>query len=254
MASSSAAIIMPIISGEKLTGAHIITLLPQITIADAVCTVALPVVLDPAHAARSAIGSVVVIACAVVIYALSRYVVTDSGNRWLHQTSGTRKFALELRIDLVILFSLAALAMSVHASVMLAGFSFGLAVAAAGEPRRVGKQLFALTDDFFGPLYFIWLGATLNLRDLADSPRMIALGVALGAGAVAAHAVTIAVGQPLPVGVLAAAQLGVPVSAATLGTQLDLLSPAEAPAILLGALVTLAMTSLFRPRSARYPR
>jgi Kef-type K+ transport system membrane component KefB len=250
MASSSAAIIMPIVSGEKLSGRHIITLLPQITVADAVCTVALPIVLDPGHAARALIGTVVVISCAAAVYAFLRYGLNDTARLWLHDTSRRRKFALELRIDLVILFSLAALASVVHASVMLAGFSFGLAVAATGEPRRVGKQLFALTEGFFGPVYFIWLGATLDLRALIDHPRMIILGVALGVGAVIAHAATVLTGQPLPVGVLAAAQLGVPVSAATLGTQLDLMSPAEAPAILLGALVTLAMVSVIRPGRA----
>ncbi len=48
----------------------------------------------------------------------------------------------------------------------------------------------------------------------------------------------------MPVGALAAAQLGVPVAAAALGTQLDLLQPGEAPAILLGALVTIAVSVL----------
>lgn len=150
----------------------------------------------------------------------------------------------------VILFTLAALASVVHASVMLAGFSVGLAVAAVGEPRRVGKQLFPLTEGFFGPVYVIRLGATLDLHALIDHPRMIVLGSALGVGAVVAHAAMVLTRQPLPVGVLAAAQLGVPVSAATLGTQLDLMSPAEAPAILLGALVTLATASIIRSQPA----
>ena len=250
MASSSAAIIMPIVSGEKLSGRSIMTLLPQITVADAVCTVALPIVVDPGHAARTLIGTVVVICCAAIVYVVLRYGLTDTARLWLHNTSRSKNFALELRIDLVILFSLAALATVVHASVMLAGFSFGLAVAAVGEPRRVGKQLFALTEGFFGPVYFIWLGATLDLHALIDHPRMIVLGVALGVGAVVAHAAMVLTRQPLPVGVLAAAQLGVPVSAATLGTQLDLMGPAEAPAILLGALITLAMVSIIRPQRA----
>ena len=63
-----------------------------------------------------------------------------------HKFSEKRKFALELRINLVILFSLAALASSTHVSIMLAGFAFGLVLAAIGEPRRLAKQLFAVTD------------------------------------------------------------------------------------------------------------
>jgi hypothetical protein len=65
--------------------------------------------------------------------------------------------------------------------------------------------------------------------------------------AVLAHVAMRLTGQPISVGALAAAQLGVPVSAVTLGTQLDLFSPGEGPAIILGALVTLAATTAVRP-------
>ena len=43
-----------------------------------------------------------------------------------------------------------------HVSIMLAGFSFGLAVAGVGEPRRLARQLFAVTEGFLGPLFFVW--------------------------------------------------------------------------------------------------
>ena len=67
-------------------------------------------------------------------------------------------------------------------------------------------------------------------------------------GAVLVHVAMWVTGQPPAIGALTAAQLGVPVSAVTLGTQLDLFGPAEGPAILLGALVTLAVASVVRPR------
>jgi hypothetical protein len=51
-------------------------------------------------------------------------------------------------------------------------------------------------------------------------------------------------GQPLPIGALASAQLGVPVAAATVGSQLHLLEPGEPAALILGALVTIAVASL----------
>ncbi len=248
MASSSAAIILPIIDSEKLSGPYVLQLLPQIAIADAACIVALPLVIDRDHALRAAIGSVVVIAVATVVFVLLRYLENSGVRKRVHNLSEDRKFALELRMNLVILFGLAAIAAATHVSIMLAGFSFGLAVAAVGEPRRLAKQVFALTEGFLGPLYFVWLGASLNLRDLGTHPRMILVGVALGLGAVVAHAVMRATGQPLPIGVLAAAQLGVPVSAATLGTQLHLFSSGEAPAVILGALVTLAAATVVGSR------
>jgi Kef-type K+ transport system membrane component KefB len=127
---------------------------------------------------------------------------------------------------------------------MLAGFSFGLAVAAVGEPRRLAHQLFAVTEGFLGPLFFVWLGASLDLRELGRHPSFILLGIMLGVGAAATHAAMRLTGQPLPIGALASAQLGVPVAAATVGSQLHLLEPGEPAALILGALVTIAVASL----------
>jgi hypothetical protein len=45
-----------------------------------------------------------------------------------------------------------------HVSIMLAGFCVGLAVAGVGAPRRLARQMFAVTEGFLGPLFFVWLG------------------------------------------------------------------------------------------------
>ena len=127
---------------------------------------------------------------------------------------------------------------------MLAGFAFGLVIAAIGEPRRLAQQLFALTEGFLAPLFFIWLGASLDVRDLADHPSLIVLGVLLGVGALVAHVAMRATGQPVAIGAIACAQLGVPIAAATLATQLNLLAPGEAPALIHGALVTVAISTV----------
>jgi len=58
-------------------------------------------------------------------------------------------------------------------------------------------------------------------------------------------------GQPLAIGSLACAQLGVPVAAATLATQLHLLAAGEAPALILGALVTVVITVVAAGVAAR---
>lgn len=242
MASSSAAIVLPTVDSLRLDGPDLVDLLPQVAIADSLCIVLLPLVIDPDHVGRAAVGAVVVIAAGVVLFLLLRWVERSGWRTRVHDVSEDRQFAVELRVSLAAVFAMAALAVGVHVSLMLAGFVSGLAVAAVGEPRRVARQLFAVTEGFFGPLFFVWLGATLQLRDLADHPSMIVLGTCLGAGAALAHLACLALRQPAAYAMLATAQLGVPVAAATVGRQLDVLAPGEGAALVLGALVALAVT------------
>jgi Kef-type K+ transport system membrane component KefB len=244
LASSSAALVLPIVDSLGLGGAAVLQLLPQVAIADAACIVALPLAIEPTHAARAALGTLAVIGCAAVAFLALDLVERAGYRRRVHHLSEDRNFALELRIGLVIVFGLAFLAVKTHVSIMLAGFSFGIALAAVGEPRRLARQLFAITEGFLGPLFFVWLGASLDLRALGSHPSYILLGVALGAGAVVTHLAVRVTGQPVTMGVLAAAQLGVPVAAATLGTQLHLLRPGEPAALILGALVTIGTATL----------
>jgi Kef-type K+ transport system membrane component KefB len=171
--------------------------------------------------------------------------------RRVHKLSERRRFALELRINLLIVFALAALAVKTHVSIMLAGFSFGLVVAAVGEPRRLARQLFAITDGFLAPLFFIWLGASLDVRALGAHRSYILLGVVLGAGAVLTHVLMRLAGQSVPLGLLAAGQLGVPVAAATLGTAQHLLHPGEPAALLFGAMLTVLAAVLAGAAEAR---
>jgi Kef-type K+ transport system membrane component KefB len=242
MASSSAALVLPIVDSLRLEGPALVDLLPQVAVADTVCIVLLPLAIDPDHALRAALGAAAVLVAGVLLYVVLR-TVEDSGVRQrVHAVSEEREFAVELRVSLAAVFAMAALAVAVHVSLMLAGFVAGLVVAAVGEPRRVAKQLFAVTEGFFGPLFFVWLGAGLQVRELADRPSMAVLGICLGIGAVLAHLVTLALRQPAPYAMLASAQLGVPVAAATVGGQLGVLEPGEGAALVLGALVALAVS------------
>lgn len=241
LASSSAALILPVIDSLGLGGPDIVALLPQIAIADAACIVALPLAIDPSRAGRASLGALAVMGSALVLFFVLREGERSGWRQRIHDVSEERSFALELRLSLVILFALAALASRTHVSIMLAGFTFGLAVAGIGEPRRLARQLFAISDGFFAPLFFVWLGASLNLRDLWHHPNFIGLGAALGLGAVLTHLGGRLTGQPIAMGALASAQLGVPVAAAALGTQLHLLKPGEPAALILGALVTIGV-------------
>jgi Kef-type K+ transport system membrane component KefB len=244
MASSSAALILPIIDSLDLHGEPVLQLLPQVAIADAACIVALPLAIDPAHAGRAGLGALTVILAGAALFGVLFFLERKGYRRRLHHVSEEHHFALELRISLVILFSLAAIAGRSHVSVMLAGFIFGLAVSAVGEPRRLARQLFAVTEGFFGPLFFVWLGASLDLRALGARPTLILLGLLLGVGALLSHSLARPTGQPLSLSSLAAAQLGVPVAAATVGTNLNVLLPGESAALIFGALVTIAAATI----------
>ena len=252
IASSSAALVLPIVASLKLHSVAQLT--AQVAIADAVCIVALPLAIDPARAATTALGALAVIACAALLFFVLRRLDRNGLSKKLHHLSERRKFALELRINLLVLFGLVALAQFAHVSVLLAGFALGLVVSAIDEPRRLARQLFGITEGFFGPLFFVWLGASISLSELGAHPLMILLGVCLGAAAILSHLVTRLVSQPLLLGVVAAGQLGVPVAAAALGTQLHLLQPGEDAALLLGALLTIAATTVAASLQARRER
>jgi Kef-type K+ transport system membrane component KefB len=243
MASSSAAVALPVIDGLNLEGPNVLSVKAQIAIADAACIVALPLAIDPQRAPKAALGALAVTACAVVLFFVLRHFERNGTRKRLRGYSKRHSLALELRISLIMLFALSALAISAHVSIMLAGFALGLVVNAIGEPKRLARQLLGVTEGFFGPLFFVWLGASLQVRDLVEHPEFIGLGVALGAGAVIAHCAGRVAGQPLPLGVMSAAQLGVPVAAATLGTEQGLLATGEPSALILAALLTIGATS-----------
>ncbi len=243
MASSSAALILPIIGGLGLGGRRVLQMTAQVAIADIACIVAIPLVVDPSHAGRAAVGSLAVIVCSVAIFFVLNAAERSGLRRRLHKFSEDRQFALELRIDLIILFALAALAVFSGISVMLAGFALGLVIAGVGEPRRLARQVFAITEGFLSPLFFVWLGASLDLTGLWAQPRFMLLGLLLGAGAVLAHLATRLVGQPVSLGLLSGAQLGVPVAAVTVGIQTGFMSSAEAGAVIVGALVTVVVAT-----------
>ncbi|ORW63173.1 sodium:proton antiporter [Mycolicibacterium peregrinum] len=251
MASSSAALALPVIDGLRLQGPNVLSVTAQIAIADAASIVLLPLVIDIQRAPGAALGALAIAGCAAVLFVVLRAANARGLRKRLHRYSEEHKFALELRLSLVMLFGLSALAVATHVSIMLAGFALGLVVSAIGEPRRLARQLFGITDGFFGPLFFIWLGASLQVRELADKPEFIGLGGALGLGAVLAHSAGRLLGQPVTLAVFSAAQLGVPVAAATLGTEQHLLAPGEPAALMLGALVTIATTSVAGVLAAR---
>jgi Kef-type K+ transport system membrane component KefB len=251
MASSSAALALPVIDSLGLRGPPVLSVTVQIAIADAACIVLLPLVIDVQRAPTAALGALAIAGCAAVFFVLLHALERRGWRERMHAYSKKRRFALELRTNLLALFALGALATSTHVSIMLAGFALGLVIASVGEPRRLARQLFGITEGFFGPLFFVWLGASLQVRELGSHPKLILLGAGLGLGAVLAHCAGRLLGQPLTLAALSAAQLGVPVAAATIGPEEHLLVAGEASALMFGAVVTIACTSIAGALAAR---
>jgi Kef-type K+ transport system membrane component KefB len=243
LASSSAALVLPMLQSVGFGGASVAQLVAQIAIADVVCIVALPLVIAPARALPAALVAGSIAAAAVVLSIILAKLGRSDLRRRLHEYSERRRFALELRFSLLVLFGFAAIAQIADVSIMLAGFALGLILSAAGEPHRLARQLFGITEGFFGPLFFVWLGASLDLRTFVGHPMMIVLGLVLGLGAVAAHLIASAVRLPLLQSVASAGQLGVPIAAVTLGIQTGTLATGEDAAIVLGALTTIAVSA-----------
>lgn len=244
IASSSAALVLPAV-GDDLTRSGIVELVPQVAIADAACIVALPLAIDPGHAWRALVGAVLVAAAATALFFVLRALERSGLRHRAHTVSEDHGLAIELRTSLALLFALAALAQVAHVSIMLAGFAFGVALAAVGEPRRLARQVFALSEGFFNPIFFVWLGASLNLRLLAAAPSAVWLGLMLGLVAVAVHAlVGLVTRQDVRLAAVTSGQLGVPMAAVALGQTSGLLTGGQPAALLLGAVVTIVAVSL----------
>lgn len=253
LASSSAALILPTVDQLRLGGAGFTSMLAQVAIADTVSIVALPLAMAPDRAGEAAVGAVG-IAILGVFLALGLGLADRFGLRSrLHRISVRHSLALELRLSLAVLVGLAALAKLSGVSVLLAGFATGLAVAAIGEPRRLARQLFGVTEGFFAPLFFVWLGTSLSLKSLFTDPALVGLGLVLGIGAIAVHLTMVVTRQQPLWSVIAATQLGVPSAAVAIGTQTGSLSAGESAALILGALVTIVGLAAASSLAARLP-
>src|SRR5262245_12930848 len=150
MVSSSAALALPVIDSLGLSGPPVLSVTTQIAIADATSIVLLPLVINPSQAPRAALGAVAVAGGALVLYFLLRTGDRRGWRRRLHRYSRKHLLALELRVSLISLFTLCALAITTHISIMLAGFALGLAISGVGEPRRLARQLFGIPEGCFG--------------------------------------------------------------------------------------------------------
>jgi Kef-type K+ transport system membrane component KefB len=245
LASGSAAILLPALAERgMLDDPRALTVMAQVTIADIAAIVVLPLVLQPGHALRAALGGLLVAGCVVLLYLVTRLL---HGRPWVRQArswSRKRGWALDLRVSLLVLFGLVWVAERSGTSALIAGFGVGLVVAAAGGPRRLSRQVAGVAQGFMVPLFFVVLGARLDLRALWHQPSLLVLAALLAALNAAVHLLAaVFTRQQLGAGLAATAQLGVPAAVVTLGLENHVLTDGEGSAIVTAALVSLALTA-----------
>lgn len=245
--SSSAAVFLPAVQSlEKYRAPGAVLL--QVTLADLLAILLLPLVQDPSAFAKEALGVGAMALAAVVIFLVLRW--ANKNGRWkkMREVSAERHFGLELRVSLILLLALIGLAQSLTVTIMLAGFGLGLAIAANGTPHRLARQLFAVSEGFFAPVFFVLLGANIDVRAAFADPGLIALALCLGVGAVLTHLVLSLFGVPWALAALSSAQLGVPAAAVSIGLGNGSLSAGQAAAIMCGALITILMAAIAAAR------
>ena len=243
LAGSSAAVAFPTIEERKLNGPAIPLLIAWITLADGVTALLMPLSLTgPARIPLAIAGDALIVVLSAVIILVGGRLAGRLPVDEARRESMQRRWALQLRLSVLLLLVLAAIADRSGGSLLVAGFAAGIVLRHFGEPSRLALQLSGLADGFFVPAFFVLLGASLNLRSLAADGRAIVLAVALPVAAVAVHLVAARVAvekQRVPSGLLASAQLGLPAAAAALGLSSRALSPAIAAALVAGGCLTL---------------
>lgn len=243
LAGSSAAVALPTIREQGLNGPAIAFVIAWIGIADAVTALLMPLTLTgPAKIPVALLGDALIIVAAALVIALGRRYFGTSLAREARRRSKEGHWALRLRLSVLMLLVLGAIAEHTGASLLVAGFAAGIVLRQFREPHRLALELTGLATGFFVPAFFVLLGATLDLKGLLSSPSAIALALGMAVGATIVHTLAALVTgreQRLASGLLASAQLGLPAAAAALGLATGALRPPIAAALVAGGLLTL---------------
>lgn len=243
LAGSSAAVALPTIREGGLTGPAVALVIAWIALADAVTALLMPLALTSAsHLPAALLGDALIIAVAALIVVCGRRFFGSGLAQQAKHLSKQRHWALRLRLSVLMLLFLGAIAEHTGASLLVAGFAAGIVLRQFGEPHRLALEFTGLATGFFVPTFFVLLGASLDLKGLARSPSAIGLAIGMALAATVVHAVaaiTVGKQQRLSAGLLASAQLGLPAAAAALALATGALSPPVATALVVGGLLTL---------------
>jgi len=248
IAGSSAAIAFPIIEERGLRGGDVAFLVAWVAIADSATVVAMPLTLAASSSVGVALGGdAAIVAAGALTLAVAMRLRRTAASQQLRGDSLRRAWAWQLRISVLLLVGLSAIAERTGASTLVAGFLAGMVIVRLREPDRLALQLTGVANGFFVPLFFVLLGAELDLRALFTSPSRIVLAVALAAAATLTHLVAARVADRprfVATGLAASAQLGMPAAAASLGLGAHLLTPADAAALVAAGCLTLVPATI----------
>jgi Kef-type K+ transport system membrane component KefB len=242
LGSGSAAIVGPVLDERRLQRRlDAAVLLAQVSVADVAAVVALPLVLQPDRAWHALGGGALVAVAALTLHAIVVRTQRLAAVQRTRRLSKRRGWALDLRLSLLALSVLAWIAERSGTAVLLAGFSAGLIVSSLGGPKRLSRQITGIGAGFFVPLFFVVLGARIDVRAFAEQASLLGLLALLVTVNVAIHLLGAALtGQRPAAGLAATAQLGVPAAVASIGLQQGVLTDGQAAAILVAALVSVA--------------
>jgi len=244
LAGSSAAVAFPIIEERGLSGPSIAYLIAWIAIADSVTVVLVPLGLTgPGKVVPALAGDALIVIAGLAILWVALKIEADQQVKGTLDKSRTKGWAIQLRLSVLLLLALASIAEGTGASLLVAGFVAGMILVRIGQPDRLALQISGVANGFFVPLFFVLLGAELDLRALVSDPKAIAFAVALAVGAVVVHLVASLItgsSRRVATGLAASAQIGLPAAAASLAIASHALSPAIAAALVAAGCLTLA--------------
>ncbi len=245
LASGSAAVLLPALQEARVGGTDALATIAEVAIADIATIVLVPIVLQPNRVTHAALGALLVTVTVLAVFAVGRALAPHPWVHHVRRLSRERHWVLDLRLSLLVLFFLAWVAQRSGTSILIAGFGAGLMIAAIGGPRRLSTQVRGVANGFFVPLFFVVLGAQLDLRGLIHDPSMLALAGALVLSNVAIHVIAAAIAaRSIGAGLAASAQMGVPVAVAALGLAEGVLSAGAATAVVLAALISIAVSTV----------
>lgn len=240
IATSSGAVALPVLQGLDRSDRATLVATAWVAIADVVTVLALPVVLATGRMGRVIGGGALVVLAGGTMLLLARFARDRPAVRRMRLLSAERGWGLDLRVSLLALFTCAWLATRFGTSILIAGFAVGTVVALLGEPRRVAQQLVGIGEGFAIPLFFVHLGAQIDLRALLRSSQSLELAAAIAVAAIAIHLIAAIVWRlPVAMGLVGSAQLGVPAAVVSIGLATEQLTAAQGAAVMMALLVTL---------------